>query len=227
MGTGLYSAVAILMALFERARSGRGQFIDMTLYDCGMALLHPQAANFFLNGKRPAGTGNPHPNLVPYDKYPTRTCEIFIASGNNGQFRKLCEIISRPELADDPRFASNAHRLEHRDALTQALAGAFADQDGEAIALKLIRAGVPAGPVLYTDQAMQAAHTEHREMVTELDWYRGLGTPIKLSRTPGGTRAAPPRFGEHGRAVLAHHGFTAEEIAGLEADGVLWTKRRS
>ena len=69
----------------------------MTLYDCGLALLHPQAANYFLNGKRPTGTGNPHPNLVPYDKYPTRTCEIFIASGNNGQFRKLCELIGRPE----------------------------------------------------------------------------------------------------------------------------------
>jgi crotonobetainyl-CoA:carnitine CoA-transferase CaiB-like acyl-CoA transferase len=101
MGTGLYSAIGILMALHERRTSGQGQYLDMTLYDCGMALLHPQAANFFLNGKRPAGTGNPHPNLVPYDKYPTKTCEIFIASGNNGQFRKLCELVGRPELADD------------------------------------------------------------------------------------------------------------------------------
>ncbi len=71
MGTGLYSAIGILMALAERSRSGRGQFLDMTLYDCGMALLHPQAANYFLNGQRPVPTGNPHPNLVPYDKYPT------------------------------------------------------------------------------------------------------------------------------------------------------------
>ena len=120
MGTGLYSAIGILMALQERTRSGRGQYLDMTLYDCGMALLHPQAANYFLNGKRPTGTGNPHPNLVPYDKFPTRTCEIFIASGNNGQFRKLCEIIGRPEMADDPRFASNAERNVNRDALQRA-----------------------------------------------------------------------------------------------------------
>ena len=95
MGTGLYSAIGILMALHERERSGHGQYLDMTLYDCGMSLLHPQAANFFLNGKRPAGTGNPHPNLVPYDKFPTKTCDIFIASGNNGQFRKMAEIIGR------------------------------------------------------------------------------------------------------------------------------------
>ena len=226
MGTGLYSAVGILMALHERTRSGRGQFLDMALYDCGLALLHPQAANYFLSGKRPVGTGNPHPNLVPYDKFPTRTCEIFIASGNNPQFRKLCEIIGRPHLADDPRFASNGERNINRDALTAELKAAFADADGHAIALRLIRGGVPAGPVLWVDEATEAPHTAHREMVTELGEYKGLGTPIKLSRTPGGTRAAPPRFGEHGAAILAAHGYSAEEIAGLQESGVVLTKRR-
>jgi crotonobetainyl-CoA:carnitine CoA-transferase CaiB-like acyl-CoA transferase len=226
MGTGLYSAIGILMALQERARSGRGQCLDMTLYDCGMALLHPQAANYFLNGKRPTGTGNPHPNLVPYDKFPTRTCEIFIASGNNGQFRKLCEIIGRPELADDPRFASNAERNSNRDALSEQLAAAFAGQDGKELALKLIRGGVPAGPVLPVDQSTAAPHTAHREMVTELDWYRGLGTPIKLSRTPGGTRATPPRFGEHGAEILAQHGYSPEQITELAASGVVLHERR-
>ena len=162
----------------------------MTLYDCGMALLHPQAANYFLNGKRPAGTGNLHPNLVPYDKYPTQTCEIFIAVGNNGQFRKLCEIIGRAELADDPRFASNAERIVNRDALGDSLRAAFAGQDGYELALQLIRGGVPAGPVLPVDQSTAAPHTAHREMVTELGWYRGLGTPIKLSPHP--RRHAPP-----------------------------------
>jgi crotonobetainyl-CoA:carnitine CoA-transferase CaiB-like acyl-CoA transferase len=226
MGTGLYSAIGILMALQERARSGRGQYLDMTLYDCGMALLHPQAANYFLNGKRPTGTGNPHPNLVPYDKFPTRTCEIFIASGNNGQFRKLCEIIGRPEMADDPRFASNAERNSNRDALSEQLAAAFAGQDGNALALQLIRGGVPAGPVLPVDQSTAAPHTAHREMVTELDWYRGLGTPIKLSRTPGGTRATPPGFGEHGTEILAQHGYSPEQIAELAASGVVLHERR-
>ena len=226
MGTGLYSAIGILMALQERSRSGRGQYLDMALYDCGMALLHPQAANYFLNGKRPTGTGNPHPNLVPYDKFPTQTCEIFIASGNNGQFRKMCELIGRPEMADDPRFASNAERNVNRDALSEQLAAAFAGQDGNELALKLIRGGVPAGPVLPVDQATAAPHTAHREMVTELGWYRGLGTPIKMSRTPGGTRAAPPRFGEHGADVLARHGYTPAEVAELVAKGVVLQQRR-
>lgn len=226
MGTGLYSAVGILMALHERARSGRGQYLDMTLYDCGLALLHPQAPNYFLNGKRPVGTGNPHPNLVPYDKFPTRTCEIFIASGNNGQFRKLCEMLDRKELADDPRFASNGERNANRDALTALLKEAFAEQDGHAIALRLIRGGVPAGPVLWADEATMAPHTEHREMVTELGWYKGLGTPIKMSRTPGGTRGAPPSFGAQGAAVLAAHGYKEQEIAALQEAGVVLTRRR-
>jgi crotonobetainyl-CoA:carnitine CoA-transferase CaiB-like acyl-CoA transferase len=226
MGTGLYAAIGILMALQERARSGRGQYLDMTLYDCGMALLHPQAANYFLNGKRPSGTGNPHPNLVPYDKFPTRTCEIFIASGNNGQFRKLCEIIGRPDMADDPRFASNAERNSNRAALSEQLAAAFAGQDGNELALRLIRGGVPAGPVLPVDQSMAAPHTAHREMVTEMGWYRGLGTPIKLSRTPGGTRAAPPKFGADGSEILAQHGYSAEQIAELAASGVMLRERR-
>ncbi|MDR3531537.1 MAG: CaiB/BaiF CoA-transferase family protein [Rhodopila sp.] len=226
MGTGLYSAIAILMALHERGHSGQGQYLDMTLYDCGMALLHPQAANFFLNGKRPTGTGNPHPNLVPYDKYPTKTCEIFIASGNNGQFRKLCELIGRPEMADDPRFANNGERNVNRVALTLALAAAFADQDGKELSLRLIRAGVPAGPVLPVDESTAAPHTAHREMVTELDWYKGIGTPIKFSRTKGGTRRPPPKFNEHGTEILAQHGYTEAEIEALREAGVLHLKRR-
>ena len=139
MGTGLYSAIGILMALRSATRSGRGQYLDMTLHDCGMALLHPQAANYFLNGRRPLPTGNPHPNLVPYDKYPTRTGEIFIASGNNGQFGKMCEVIGRPDMARDPRYASNAERMTNRAALTADLSAVFAEQDGLEIAMRLIR----------------------------------------------------------------------------------------
>ncbi len=227
LGAGLYSVIGILMALHERARSGRGQYLDMTLHDCGMALLHPQAANFFLNGKRPMPTGNPHPNLAPYEKYATRTGEIFVASGNNGQFRKLCELIGKPELSSDARFRDNADRLANRGELIALLGAEFAHEDGHELSLRLIRNGVPAGPVLPVDEVMQAPHTEHRAMVTELGEYRGLGTPIKLSRTPGGTRAAPPRFGEHGAEVLRKHGYSAEEISQLEADGVLLRRRRT
>ena len=226
MGTGLYSAVGILMAVHERHSSGRGQFLDMTLHDCGMALLHPHAANYFLNGRRPVGTGNPHPNLSPYEKLQTRTCEIFIASGNEGQFRKLCDAIGKPELAIDPRFATNGLRLANRPALRAELEGAFAEEDGHALCERLLRLGLPAGPVLHVDEALASPHAAAREMVTELGAYRGLGTPIKLSRTPGGTRRLPPRFGEHAAEVLGQHGFSATEIAGLESAGVVYVRRR-
>jgi formyl-CoA transferase len=94
------------------------------------------------------------------------------------------------------------------------------------LALRLIRNGVPAGPVLPVDQSTAAPHTEHREMVTELDWYKGIGTPIKFSRTQGGTRRPPPKFAEHGTEVLAQHGYSEEEIAALQRDGIVPVKRR-
>ncbi len=226
LATGLYSAIGILMALQERARSGLGQYLDMTLHDCGMALLHPQAANFFLNGKRPMPLGNPHPNIAPYEKYATATCDIFIAIGNDAQFRKLAEALGRPDLNADARFATNRDRLNNRTALIAQLAGEFLKHDGHALCDKLLRQGMPVGPVLAVDEAMAAPHTAAREMVTELDGYRALGTPIKLSRTPGGTRRKPPRFAEHTDAILAEHGYSADEIAALQRDGIAYRVRR-
>jgi crotonobetainyl-CoA:carnitine CoA-transferase CaiB-like acyl-CoA transferase len=226
IATGLFSAIGILMALQEREKSGLGQYVDMTLHDCGMALLHPHAANYFLNGKRPKPTGNPHPNLAPYSKFRTRTCEIFVAAGNDPAFRKFCEFLGFPEVAKDPRFATNGARVTNRDALTEILEKRFAEEDGHALTRRMLAAGLPAGPVLHVDEAMAAEHTAHRAMVTELGEYRGLGTPIKLSRTPGGTRAEPPRFAEHTDAVLAARGFSAEELKALRASGVLVEQRR-
>ncbi len=226
LGTGLYAAIGILMALHERSRSGQGQYLDMTLHDCGLALLHPQAANFFLNGRRPGPPGNPHSNLAPYEKYATATGDIFIAVGNDGQFARLCALAGLPELAEDSRFRRNAGRLVNRAALTAVLQAAFTAQDGVALADRLLRGGVPAGPVLPVDVALASPHAAARGMVTELDGYRGVGTPIKLSRTPGGTSRRPPRFGEHNEAVLAEHGFTAADVAALKVGGVLYTARR-
>jgi crotonobetainyl-CoA:carnitine CoA-transferase CaiB-like acyl-CoA transferase len=226
LATGLFSAVGILMALHERARSGRGQFLDMTLYDCGLALLHPQAANFFLNGRRPVPLGNAHPNIAPYEKYRTRTCEIFVAIGNDGQFAKLAREIGRAELATDPRFLTNAERVANRPALMEALGACFGSEDGYALATRLLAAGLPVGPVLAVDEAAQAPHTAHRAMVTELDGYRGLGTPIKFSRTPGGTRLKPPAFAADTEAVLAEYGFAPESVAKIRASGALPGRRR-
>ncbi|MGH7108257.1 MAG: CaiB/BaiF CoA transferase family protein [Acetobacteraceae bacterium] len=226
LATGLYSAIGILMALIERQRSGLGQFLDMTLHDCGMALLHPQAANFFLSGRRPVPLGNAHPNISPYDKFTTRTCEIFLGIGNDGQFARLCREIGRPELAGEARFLNNAARVQNRAALSKELALAFATDDGHALAARLIRAGLPVGPVLGVDEATSAPQAVARGMVATLGDWRGLATPIKLSRTPGAVRRPPPAFAEHTAEVLAEHGYKQSEIEALRDAGTTPARRR-
>jgi len=221
LATGLYSTIAILMALQERARSGRGQFLDMTLYDCATALLHPHAANYLLNGRRPVPQGNAHPNIAPYDKWPTRNGDIFIAIGNERQFHILVQTLGQPALAGDPRFATNADRFVNRAALREALTAAFAQADGQALAEQLLRAGVPAGVVLPIDLALASAHASAREMVVHTGDIASVGTPIKFSRTPAQMRHAPPVFAQDGAALLRDQGFTAEEVAALLRDGVL------
>jgi len=225
MATGMYSVIAILMALHERARSGRGQFLDMTLYDCATALLHPQAANYLLNGKRPVPLGNAHPNVAPYDKWATAAGDIFIAVGNDRQFAILVDLLGQPALANDPRFASNADRVAHREALRAALGAAFARADGQALAGQLLRAGVPAGVVLPIDQALASEHAIARGMVVQTGDIRSVGTPIKFSRTPARMRRAPPRFAQDSDAVLLEKGYTPEEIAALKRSGVLRERR--
>ncbi|MHB1303574.1 MAG: CaiB/BaiF CoA transferase family protein [Acidiphilium sp.] len=226
LGTGLYSALGIMMAVHERTRSGLGQFLDMTLHDTALALLHPAGANYLLSGKRPAATGNAHPNIAPYETYPTATCDIFIAGGNDGQFRKLCGLLGRPDIAADPRFSANADRLAHRMALRAALSEAMAAHDGAALAIRLIEAGVPAGAVQPVDAALESDHARHRNMVADLDGVRTLGTPIKFSRTPGGPRTKPPVFAQDQDAILAAHGFSEQEVAALEAVGAIRRTRR-
>ena len=208
-------------------RSGKGQYCDMTLHDCGMALLHPHAANFFLNGKRPQATGNPHPNLAPYSKFQTRTCEIFVAAGNDPAFRKFCELLGLPEMASDPRFATNAARITNRDALTEALNARFADEDGHELTRRMLAAGLPAGPVLHVDEAMAAAHTAHRE-------HGDRTRRLSRSRHPdqavahAGRHPQPRRRASTStaRRCCAQRGFSDAEIAALARDGVLVQQRR-
>ncbi|MED5359321.1 MAG: CaiB/BaiF CoA-transferase family protein [Pseudomonadota bacterium] len=226
MGTGLYSTIAMLMALEERSRSGQGQFIDMTLYDCAVSLLHPYLANYLLSDKIPQITGNQHPNIAPYDKYPTKSGDIYIACGNNRQFLGLCEVLGQAELADDPRFKDNGDRSQNRDVLTDVLRLAMVNEDGEDLCARLLAKNVPAGPVNDIAQVMSHPHTAHRSMDAKLDWYRGAGTPIKFSRTPGALKSPPPKFGVHSREIMAAHGYSEGDIERMIADGILVEERR-
>ncbi len=220
IATGLSSALGIVMALHERVRSGEGQMLDMTLYDAGLSILFPYAANYMLGGAVPRPVGNAHPNIAPYETFATRTVDVFVAAANDGQFAKLCAVLDRPDIAADPRFATNGLRNGSRSALAALLRAAFADRDGEGVAAVLMAAGVPAGPVMGVPGVLAHPHTLHRGMVVEVEGLRTLGNPIKMSRTPPDpARARPPRFGEHTEAVLAEAGYGADEIAALIAEG--------
>jgi formyl-CoA transferase len=227
IATGLYSATAILMALQERQRSNMGQFIDMTLHDCGIALAHPAAAAYLASGKRPAATGNVHPNFAPYEKYATRSYDVFIASGNNGQFRKLTALLGRPELAADPRFKTNASRVANRAEMMAELAAIFAVLDGKTIADSLIRGGVPAGAVLSLDDVLASPHVAHREMVVRDDDYQAVFTPIKFSRSKARLRHRPPDFSDATNSILKSYGYSDEEIYSLEATGITPYRRQT
>lgn len=205
MTTGLNAVIAIAFALLERNRSGRGQFVEATLYDSAVSLLHPHAANHFLNGRVPARTGNAHPNIAPYETLPTGRGEIVLAVGNDRQFALLCAHLGTPGLAADPRFANNAARLENRAALREALSAALAAQEAEALAMDLLRLGVPSAAIADVAEVLAHPHTIHRGMVVEKDGYRGLGSPIKLSRTPAGVRRAPPALGQDTAEILREH----------------------
>lgn len=219
--TGLSATIGVLLALAERNRSGVGQFVDATLYDTAISLLHPHASNWFISGNPPRRSGNAHPNIVPYDKYPTGTCEVFLGIGNSGQFRKFCAYLGKPELADDLRFVNNSDRIANRVALRELLEMELSHVDGHALCENLIAAGVPAGPVLSVPEVLTHPHTLHRKMAITTPTYTGTGIPVKLSRTPGDITRPSPAFGQHTRDVLHAHGYTPDEVQALLDEGVV------
>jgi crotonobetainyl-CoA:carnitine CoA-transferase CaiB-like acyl-CoA transferase len=221
ISTGLYAAIGILMALSERQKSGVGQFVETTLYETGLAIMHPHAANYFMHGKPPQLTGNEHPNLVPYAIFPTRTADIFIGVGNDGTFRKLCREIGKPELGSDIRFARNKDRIANREALRAELAAVFSQHDAEPLCDRLLAAGLPAGPVQAIDTALTSAHSVHRGDVIEKGWYKGVASPIRLERTKARLRNVPPKFSEHATEVLTEFRYSLGEIEALIAKGVV------
>lgn len=197
MVTGMNAVIAILMAVYERHQSKLGQHLDITLFDSAIALLHPHAPNYFSNGKIPVRTGNAHPNIAPYETFPTKKGDVFLAIGNNRQFELLCEAINCNEFASDTMFATNAERLKNRPLLHKKLSEALSNFEAEELAYDLLKLGVPASPVNNVEDILNHPHTAHRNMIINEGNYKGINTPIKLSRTPAQFRMPPPRHGEH------------------------------
>lgn len=206
------AAIAILMAIIERGASGKGQYIDMTLFGSAVSLMHPCTINYMLSDMVPVSTGNTHPNVGPYDKFRIKTVDIFFGCSNDRAFRRLCEVLDRPDLPEDPRYEANSRRVTNKEKLRAELESVLVRRDGEEVCNQLMEIGVPAGPVLDTAQMFEHEHTKHRDMAVSLDWYRMSGIAIKFSRTPGSIRSTLPKFGVHGREVLAEVGFNANEL---------------
>lgn len=214
--TGMLAFSGVLLALNERHRSGRGQLVDLALLDSAVSLLHPAGANFFMSGVEPQRLGNGHPNVAPYETFTTRSgAALFVGGGNDRQFRALCAFLGSEHLADDPRFRTNADRMQHRAELAAVVDELMEAIDLDAAAKSMLAHGVPASRVQSLTDVFEDPQVAHREMVVDVDGFRLLGVPIKLGRTPGRVVTGPKELGADTIEVLRSAGLTDDEITAL------------
>lgn len=224
--TGMYASVAIVAALRERDRSGRGQHIDMSLLDTQVAWLANHALNYLVSGSVPKRWGNAHPNLAPYQAFPTRDGNIILAIGNQGQFRRFCGLAGLG-IADDPRFADNRARLANRDALVALIAAAMKERTTAEWMEALEREGVPCGPINTIDQVFADPHVVDRGLRFDLPHAHApsvpqVANPIRFSRTAIEYALPPPVLGQHTGEVLRDLlGMNEGQIASLKDRGVV------
>jgi crotonobetainyl-CoA:carnitine CoA-transferase CaiB-like acyl-CoA transferase len=225
--TGMYAATGILAALARRERSGRGQHVDLALFDVQVAMLANQAQNYLLTRQPPRRLGNAHPSIVPYRAFATRDGHIVIAVGNDGQFTRLCEVAGLPQLARDARFATNAARVRNRVELEEILARAIAGRDSRHWIESLEAATVPCGPINDLAQVFADPQVVHRGM--EISARHALSgtvpmvrSPMRLSETPARGDVPPPTLGQHTTEVLKELlGMSDAEVAALRAGAVI------
>ncbi len=200
--TGLYASIGILAALQERERSGLGQYVDLALLDVTAATLANQATNYLVGGQLPRRLGNAHPNIVPYQAFRCADAHIIVTVGNDGQFQRFADVLHKPDLARNPRFATNAARVEHRHELLSIIEPLLAARDAQDWLQDFETAGVPAGPINGVDQVFADPQIAARDMLITMEHpdagaTRLVGNPIHLSRTPVTYQRPPPLLGEH------------------------------
>jgi crotonobetainyl-CoA:carnitine CoA-transferase CaiB-like acyl-CoA transferase len=193
--TGLYGTIAVQAALAERARSGKGQHIDMSLLDCGVAVLANQAMNYLMGGKNPRRMGNAHPNIVPYQVFHAADGYVIIACGNDRQFQALCGLLGLGQIAGEEAYATNPARVKNRDALCALLGERTAQWTKAGLIAALEGAGVPGGPVNSVAEALGEPQTAERGLVIAPEGIPGLRTPVRFSRSPMVHDVAAPALG--------------------------------
>ena len=229
--TGMLGATAVLAAIAGRDRPGspafgRGQRIDISLFESTLSWLANQAQNFFATGKSPGRLGNAHPNIVPYETFATADGEIAVAVGSERQWPRFAAAIGAPELTHDPRFATNGARVANRDVLRPLVAARLAAEPTAAWLARLAVADVPAGPINDLAAAFASPQVAARGLLTEVEHpalgrLRQVGPPFELHATPASVRTAPPLLGEQTDAILAELGYTVAEVARLREEGTV------
>lgn len=225
--TGLYSTSAILAALAHRDQGGAGQHIDMALLDVQVACLANQAMNYLTTGLPPRRLGNAHPNIVPYQDFPTADGDFILTVGNDSQFRKFADVAGHPQWVDDPRFATNKQRVAHRAELIPLIRQATVFKTTAEWVAALESAGVPCGPINDVSQVFEDPQVRARGLKVELPHALGgvvpqVASPIRLSGTPVEYRRAPPLLGEHTLEVLTSVlGLSDGDVMALREAGVL------
>lgn len=205
---GMYACVGVLSALRHRDATGEGQHIEVSLVDSQIAWLINEGVNYLTSGKVPERRGNGHPNIVPYNVFATSDGHVIVAVGNDGQFRRFCEVLGAADLPDDPRFATNPGRIENRDALMPLIEPLLAARTSAEVIAGLEGVKVPVGPVQTLDQVFASDQVAAREMQIDVPRddvdggaVRMIGNPLKMSQTPVTYRRAPPRFGQDTETV--------------------------
>lgn len=223
---GMAACQGILAALLARARTGRGQLVDISMLDVSASLLTFQAGIHFATGAIPRRRGNAHPSIVPYSTYPTSDGTVIVAVGNDSLFQKFCAAIARPELVSDERFATAAARVVNREALDALLREVLAGETRDHWLATLRRAGVPCGAVRDLGEVARSSQLAARGMLPAVTHPRAgevrmLGPSLLLGETPASIRLPPPLLGEHSEEILAALGYAPAEVARLRAAGAI------
>lgn len=224
--SGLFATIGILAALRTRDRTGRGDHVRTSLYQAGLAMLVWESAGYWSTGVEPGPTGSGHRLLAPYESLRTRDGALVIAANNDKLWRLLTDEVGAPELADDPRFATNTDRLAHRNELAVALEQQLVRADTDSWVRALTAAGLPAAPVRTVSQALADPYTAALDMIGEVDHpvvgrHPVLGMPFQLRADTCWPGHAAPALGQHSREVLRQYGFGDDEIAGMAEDRVI------
>jgi formyl-CoA transferase len=207
INAGLFACTAILAALLENQRSGKGQRIDISLFDSQLAWLANVGSNYLISNEKPSRYGNAHPNIVPYQTFKARDGYFAVGIGNDSQWRQFCEKAGKTEWAVDDRFSTNSGRVKHRKDLIPLLDDLFSHSEIAHWLTILEAIGIPCGPINTVDQALQDPQVQAREMVISIPHpsagtVRMVASPLKIPTAPTEVRFPPPRLGEHTEQVL-------------------------